>query len=63
MEYYVRVDFPDEDRYAYVMHETGYLEGKVKVFYDLEAAESEAKKYKTATVIPSGNTNDTSGDK
>ena len=63
-KYVVRVDFPDDDKYAFVKHKCGINEGKVRVFYNLEDAKQEASRYAGAIVMPAGNKyNDTIGNK
>lgn len=62
--YVVRVNFPDDDKYAFVKHECGMNEGQVKVFYNIDDAQKEASRFAGAIVIPAGNIdNDTFGNK
>lgn len=45
--YLLRVDFPDDDRYAYVTADSGEL----KKFYDYSQAVEECRKYASAIII------------
>lgn len=45
--YVIRVEFPDEDQFAYVLCD----DGQVKKFNDYEVAKKEAHKYAGVTVI------------
>lgn len=52
MTYCVRVNFPDDDLYAYLTCETGVNEGKLKTYPTRELAEEDARRYAGAIVIP-----------
>ena len=38
-EYHVRVEFPDDDKWCYVTHEKGLLEGQLMTFQNHEEAQ------------------------
>ena len=52
MNYCVRVNFPDDDCYVYLTHETGINKGKLKIYPTLEMAEADAHRYAGAITIP-----------
>jgi len=45
--YVIRVEFPDEEQFAYVLSD----DGQVRKFNDYEVAKKEAQKYAGVTVI------------
>lgn len=51
MNYCVRVDFPDADKYVYLTHETGINKGQLKKYPTRELAEADAKRYAGANVM------------
>ena len=61
--YRVRVDFPDEDMWAFVTHECGYNQGKVIEYTNLKKAQKVASQYKGGIVLEVDNNNDTARDK
>lgn len=54
MNYCVRVNFPDDDLYAYLTHETGINKGQLKTYPNRELAEADAKRYAGAIVLELG---------
>lgn len=54
MGYCVRVDFPDEDMYTFLVHESGFNQGQLIIFNTLEQAKAQAKKYPGGIVLAYG---------
>ena len=53
MRYCIRVEFPDEDKYTFVVHTEGILKGTLRTWpeRDYEKAVEESKNYPVATVL------------